>query len=328
MRRDRSREVEACDEFVQSAYQEYSLGTVANLLLPTGFLIDETTQYAGSFEKYVFLQGNKNEVYTRPEIDFIEKVGNIFVFRDFWKKTNINVVPCRVIVARIDFFDIVSAGISLNKISNKAMDGMNICLVIAEEGLLFTGTLFNQNNNDCSVSEIIQTEDQYDALVSELIFAPDYDGFVEYYSCIMSVLQYQEDIKNSSVRLSETRRIAYSYIEELQNLEKILQISFVKEIDRVFHASDKPEGLTYGDRVKECKEYLFNIESSRVNTMEMLFEAEEIERLASEAETKTNEMLQKEISGQEEPEDLVAETKALLDDPESMIKLLKKKRGL
>ena len=79
----------------------------------------------------------------------------------------------------------------------------------------------------------------------------------------------------------------------------------------------------------EADEYLFKIESSRINTMEMLFEAEEMEKLASEAEQRNETMLMQNTAEEENnSEEIDTETKALLDDPESMIKLLKKKRGI
>ena len=79
----------------------------------------------------------------------------------------------------------------------------------------------------------------------------------------------------------------------------------------------------------EADEYLFKIESSRINTMEMLFEAEEMEKLASEAEQRNETMLMQNTDEEENnSEEIDTETKALLDDPESMIKLLKKKRGI
>ena len=79
----------------------------------------------------------------------------------------------------------------------------------------------------------------------------------------------------------------------------------------------------------EADEYLFKIESSRINTMEMLFEAEEMEKLASEAEQRNETLLMQNAAGEENGvEEIDTETKALLDDPESMIKLLKKKRGI
>lgn len=54
MSRDWGKEAGVCDEFVLSAYDDYSVDTVAELLLPTGLLIDKPIQYAGTFEKFVF----------------------------------------------------------------------------------------------------------------------------------------------------------------------------------------------------------------------------------------------------------------------------------
>ena len=62
--------------------------------------------------------------------------------------------------------------------------------------------------------------------------------------------------------------------------------------------------------------------------MEILFEAEEMERLASEAEQKNDEMFKQSKDHENTENDIDEETKALLDDPESMIKMLKKKRRI
>ena len=325
----RSREASVCDDFVLSAYQEYSVDTVADLLLPTGFLIDKTTQYSGSLEKFVFLKGNTSEVYSKSEIDFIDGVLDFCIFRDFYKKTRKGMIPCRVVSAKIDNMDIVSAGIAFTKIVNKAIDGLNIGFVISEEGVLFTGRLFEQGNNiGCYVSDLIKTEEQYDEIVADLIFGDLYDSFVDYYSYIKSVIHYTDEPIPYGETIRGAHRTPYAYIEELQDLEEHMGISFAREIERCFFDNEEPEELPYSEKVKECEEYLFKIESSRVNTMEILFEAEEMERLASEAEQKNDEMLQQ-SNGDEKTENYIdEETKALLDDPESMIKLLKKKRGI
>lgn len=113
MIKGRSRETSVCDDFVLNAYQKYSVDTVANLLLPTGFLIDRTTQYLGSLEKFVFLKGNTSEVYSKSEIDFIDGVVDFCIFRDFYKKTRKSMIPCRIVSAKIDNnMDIVSSGIA------------------------------------------------------------------------------------------------------------------------------------------------------------------------------------------------------------------------
>lgn len=329
MIKGRSREASVCDDFVLNAYQEYSVDTVANLLLPTGFLIDRTTQYSGSLEKFVFLKGNTSEVYSKSEIDFIDGIVDFCIFRDFYKKTRKGMIPCRIVSAKIDNMDIISAGIAFTKIMNKAIDGLNIGFVISEEGILFTERLFEQGDNiGCYVSNLIKTEEQYDEIVAALIFGNIYDSFIDYYFYIKSVMQYIEETVPYGDTLRGAHRIPYAYIEELQDLEARLGVSFAKEIERCFFENEEPEELPYCEKVKECEEYLFKIESSRVNTMEILFEAEEMERLASEAERKNNEMLQQNNGDENTESDIDEETKALLDNPEGMIKMLKKKRGI
>ena len=329
MIKGRSREASVCDDFVLNAYQEYSVDTVANLLLPTGFLIDRTTQYSGSLEKFVFLKGNTSEVYSKSEIDFIDGIADPRIFRDFYKKTRKGMIPCRIVSAKIDNMDIISAGIAPTKIVNKAIDGLNIGFVISEEGILFTGRLFEQGDNiGCYVSNLIKTEEQYDEIVAELIFGDIYDSFIDYYSYIKSVMHYTEETVPYGDTLRGAHRIPYAYIEELQDLESQLGVSFAREIERCFFENEEPEELPYCEKVKECEEYLFKIESSRVNTMEILFEAEEMERLASEAEQKNDEMLQQNNGDENTESDIDEETKALLDDPEGMIKMLKKKREI
>lgn len=329
MIRGRSREASICDDFVLDAYQDYSVDTAADLLLPTGFLIDRTTQYSGSLEKYVFLKGNTSEAYSKSEIDFIDGVVDFCVFGEFYKRTRKGMIPCRVISARIDNMDIISGGIAFTKIMNKALEGLNIGFVVSEEGLLFSSRLFEQGNNiGCLVSNLIRTEEQYEEIVSELIFGDSYDGFIEYYSYIKSVLHYTEEIIPYGETLRGTHRIPYMYVEELQDLEEHIGVSFAREIERCLLENEEPGELPYCEEVKECEEYLFKIESSRVNTMEILFEAEEMERLASEAEKKNDEILQRNDTNENDGSIIEEEAKALLDDPEGMIKMLKKKRGI
>lgn len=325
----RSREAGICDDFVLNAYQEYSVDIAANLLLPTGILMDRNTQYIGSLEKFVFLKGNTSEVYTKSEIVFIDSVNDFCVFKDFFKKTKRGMVPCHVVSAKIDNMDIVSAGIAFTKIMNKALDGMNIGFIVSDEGMVFTGRLFEQGNNiGCFISDLIKTEEQYDEIVSDLIFGDLYEGFVDYYSYIKSVLHYVEAVVPYGESLRNSRRISHTYIEALQDLEKHLGVSLAKEMERCFLDSEEPGDMPYCKRVKECEEYLFSIESSRVNMMEILFEAEEMEHLASEAEQKNDEMIQQSSNDENTESAINEEIIALLDDPESMIKMLKKKRGI
>lgn len=128
-------------------------------------------------------------------------------------------------------------------------------------------------------------------LYDNLMYSSDYDSFIEYYSYVRESICSKRVVAEYPARNRNIHRLAYAYLEELQEIEHSTSIRFAVEIERCFCSLEKHYEETYADRVAEAKEYLFKIESSRINTMEMLFEAEEID----------------------------AETKALLDEPKSII---------
>lgn len=128
--------------------------------------------------------------------------------------------------------------------------------------------------------------------------------------------------------MKNTPERTYAYIDSLRDIETATGLDYSNEIERCLWSLEEHYEETYADRVTEVDNCLFRVESSRINTMEMLFEAEEMERLASEAEQRNEEMLMRNSSEYEKTEEMDTETKALLRDPESMIKHLKKERGI
>ena len=307
MYKEWSEKANICDEFVLSVYDEYSVDTVSNLLLPTGLLIDDSVQYTGTFEEYVFLYGKNDEVYSKPEIDFISSAGDIVVFKEIYKETKKGVIPCRIIAVRNTHFDSLDFSIAFTKINNKANEGFNICVVISEDGIIFTCRSYDDSSSiDYYISDVFTTEEQLEELGYDLMYISDSPEFVEYYS---QVRDYIKSKSNPTARSQKNKKYCWALC-----------------------ADENDEGEyeeTFADRLADADEYLFKIESSRVNTMEMLFEAEEMERMASEAEQNNEAMLmQNKNEDDNMPEDIDEETKTLLNDPESMIKLLKKKRGI
>lgn len=323
------KEANACDEFVLSAYKNYSVDTVAELLLPTGLLIDKSARYAGTFEEYVFLHGNNDEVYSKQEIDFISATSDITIFTEFFKKTKRGIILCRVVAVRNTGFDTLGFSIAFTKIINKSSDGFNICVVVSEDGIIFTCRAYdNSTPNNYYISDIITTEEQMEELCDELMYSPDYTGFIEYYSYVRESIQFKKNPTDYLSKIKNARRVPYLYIEELQGLESDVKLSFSGEIEKSFWGLEEEYRETFANRVAEADECLIKIESSRINTMEMLFEAEEMERLASEAEQRNEIMLMKKAADEDASSEIDMETKALLEDPESMIKFLKKKRGI
>lgn len=117
-------------------------------------------------------------------------------------------------------------------------------LLVYRQTILFTGRLFEQGDNiGCYVSNLIQTEEQYDEIVADLIFGDLYDSFIDYYSYIKSVIHYTEETVPYGDTLRSAHRIPYAYIEELHDLEARLGVSFAREIERCFFENEEPEEL-------------------------------------------------------------------------------------
>lgn len=329
MDRGWSNEAAACDEFVLSTYEDYYVDAVAELLLPTGLLIDKSTQYVGSFEQYVFLYGNKEEIYSRQEIDFISSSNDIIIFTEFYKNTKRGMIPCRVIAVKNMYQDVVEYGIAFTKIINKACEGLNICVILSEEGIVFTcRSYYDSSLKNYYISDLIINEQQMEELYEKLMYSSDYDGFAEFYSYIVDSIRFKTDSPDFLSTIKKTYRLSYTFLDVLQEIEGATKLSFAREIDRYFWGLEEEKTRTYADRVEEAEEYLFKIESSRVNTMEMLFDAEEMEKMANEAEQKNADMIKDNNIDENTFGYVDLETKQMLDDPESVIKLLKKQRGI
>ena len=99
------------------------------------------------------------------------------------------------------------------------------------------------------------------------------------------------------------------------NCRKLLDFTcFLQEIENAFFAE-------YEDALEDTK----NIKSSQVNTLEILFEAEELEKVIQEKEEKNIWDVAPAIekyNGEVIPADLVK------NDPEAIIRLLKAKKGI
>ena len=323
-------DTDICDDLVLSAYEDYSANTVAELLLPSGLLVDKTVQYTGSFERYVFLKGNKDEVYTRKELDFISSTGDITVFLEFHKKIRKGLIPCRVITVRNTLFDTLPFCIAFTKIINKATNGFNICVIVSEDGIIFTCRAFdNYTPNAYYISNLIKSDKQLAELYDNLVYSSDYTGFIEYYSYIREAIQYKAKSSEYLPKIRNASSSSYTYLDELQSIENSTGLDFSWQKERYLSSIEEEDNETFADKIAEADKYLFKIESSRINTMEMLFDAEEMEKLASEVEQRNNSILKQNGTEVADTSNVIdEETKALLEDPESMIKLLKKKRGI
>ena len=314
--------------------EEYSEDTVSDFMYMAGLTSGKRSAYTGNMEELVFALGEKSEIYSSAEIRFIERVDEVFVYPDFTKALGSGEMRCRAIATKFDFsgHDALRACVSFEKIIDKALDGFNVFLFVTEDSVFIGSRIFDKTGKrDCALSSPITNEHDLEKFLDEFSILTGIDSFMDYYDhFLMSIMdgQYQDFDYEKTVMLRRGLQIAY--IEDISRLEQDTGISFYKEKERYwrqFH--DEPEE-SFISLLQEVEESLAFIKSNRVNTYEMLYEAEEMMRQAEEIEAE-NERLSniptKDLVRNEDT-NTDKEAEALLDDPDAIIKLLKKRRGI
>ena len=191
--------------------------------------------------------------------------------------------------------------------------------------------IFDINRKIKDRYEISKSEYEFEQIVDDFAFLTRFDSFREYYShFLMLILDGQNENEDYEHMIMRRRGMQMSYFDKISSIEQEIGVDMSKEKERYWHMFyDEPEE-SFASLLAEVEEGLSFIKSNRVNTYELLFEADEMMRLAEETESENAKLVAQaanEFSEHAEPES-DEEAKALLDDPEEMIKLLKKRRGI
>lgn len=316
--------------FITEGFSERLL---SNSLAQAGLIPDSKPRYVGNMEKIVFMYGDSNEVYSPAEIRFTEHIDKVYIYQDFSKNLSKGSMPCRTIatVFDCDGSDALKACICFEKIIDKALDGFNIFFFVTEDSIFFGCRRFDSEGlKDCVLSNPIKSESAFSQMLDELGCMTYTDDFMEFYTHIKyafrSASNYDQDYEELVFR---RRGMQMSYLEDISSLEKELGISCRGEKRRYWQMFNSEPQYTFEQLLEDAEDSLAFIKSNRVNTYELLFEADEMMRQAEAVETE-NAKLAEEAPPVQHEEDAEAdeEAKALLDDPEEMIKLLKKWRGI
>lgn len=303
---------------------------VTDVLVGTSLIINKPPRLNCSMEKLVFMYGVENEVYSPQEIKFTEQVDKVFVYEDAYKNMNSGKMPYRIVATRLNCTDgeAVKQCIAFEKVINKALEGFNIFFFVTEDSLYFGCKVFDKlGKHDCDLSAPICSDIELEQFQEEFMFTVSSDDFAVFYNQFRTAItrpKEEEDFEDFIVR---RRGIQMSYLEEIIEIERDLRINMSSEKDRYCQQFEDENHTQFDDLVLEVEESLSFIKSNRINTYEMLFEADEMERNAEAAEA---ERLEAKKSYEDTGDAVVyeQETENMLNDPEEMIRLLKKKRGI
>lgn len=310
---------------------EFTREEIALVLEYMGLMNAQESCQIEPMDKFIFLHGDEQEVYNKEERSFIESVGDIYIYREFHKKTKCGVMPCRIIATEINTVDEIKSSLFFMKEINKAIGGFTIFFIKAGADYYIGIRAFNKNlKDDCIISMPIVLFDDFEEIADKLSFVSQSDDFIDYYSSLVEALEYdKQDLIDYDAQIMIKRGIQYSYLSMLSEISHIYKVSFAGEIDRYYKSFEDIQNRDYLSIVKENISELSFIESFKANTMEMLFEAEEIAQLAIKTEEEHNAFIEKQSSDNSvNSEESDYKMKEYLDDPELMIKMLKQRRGI
>ena len=322
-----------CIEPVSLVVESCTEKDISYALMEAGLIQDTTPRLVCSMEKLVFVHGDPNEVYSPAEIRFTERIEKVLVYPDFFKSMNRGSMACRVIAAKLSCSgnDAIKTCVSFEKITDKALDGFNIYFFVTEDSVFYGCRIFDKTGkSDCTISVPIKTEAVFNQMQEELAVYVDAEDFLDFYNQFVQTLTSDNWSDDDYERMIIKRRgIQMSYLEEIDKIGREIGVDLSREKERYWQQFEDVRELSFADILADVEESLSFIKSNRVNTYEMLFEADEMMRQADEAEAE-NERLAMQVATENPMNENVQDTEAgaLLNDPEEMIKLLKKRRGI
>lgn len=307
---------------------DFTPDNVTRFLNSLGLVYRNNKCRVEQFSKYIFLHGDEHEVYNNEERRFIGTVGNLYVYSEFYKKTKRGTMPCRVISAELQSMEPLKSCVFFMKEVNKAIDGCNLFFIKAGNTYFFGMRKYSKNpKDDCIVSRAIVLLRDMEEICENIFYVSESDDFIPFYESMIVALEINDPkYDDYDAKVISKRGIQYEYLNMLLDVEKVTGLSTQAERNRYVMSFDDEVFITYNEELEEVYADLRFIESFKANTVEMLFEAEEMEKLAIKAEEDNRIALEKHV----EIKDCIADevTKDLLDDPEKMIKLLKLRRGI
>lgn len=308
---------------------EFTEEDIAHVLECMGLVNAQESCQIEPMDKFIFLHGDEQEVYNKEERDFIENVGEIYIYKEFCKKAKRGIITCRIIAAEVNGVNEIKNSLFFMKEINKAIGGFTIFFIKAGVNFYIGIRAFNkEENDDCIISKPIVLVEDFEEMADKLSYVTDSDDFIDYYRTLVDAIEENNLALTDYDRQIEIKRgIQYSYLNILSEISHIYKVSFSGEIERYYKSFEGIEGNDYLSIVKESIAELSFIKSFKANTMEMLFEADEMMELAKKTEEE-NEIF---IGNQNEKnynEENNSDMMKYLDNPELMIKMLKQRKGI
>ncbi len=279
-------------------------------------LENNETSYIGSLEKLVYTLGDMSEIYTRRERDFISKVSNVIMYSPFVLQGRKSSISCSLIAVDLsNLSDPIYNSIAFMKICNKALSGFNLYFIVSDDAIYIGhDDLTSGSSIGCSISYPITSKIDWEQLQDNFLYV-DNQSFYAFYSSFSDSISTVYECYESSVQINDS---IYYFDEE--NSEYIcLSNRFYNSNDDTQNEKNSKE--CFENEVADSQVCLSYITTNKVNTFELLIDAEEAESQLSKQDLATNN------DALNDDENKLSKYKDMLDDPEALIKMLKKQRA-
>ncbi len=311
------------DELVTQLNNDFSALNLKKLMGAAGVVAESSRPQSINFNQLVYLISNTDEVYGKIERSYITEVNTIFVFPDVPWTISRGSINCRVVAADLTSTsaDVYSAVLFM-KIINKALEGWTLFVLRLCDGIHIGMRTFDRDDSrTCMIGDI----DSLSTFFDEIIWVDRQSGFLELYNAALEVLTPEvlskTDYDEAAIR---KRGYQYEYSEGLRLLGKRINIDFSVEIERYRKWFENDVDQNFFREVEEALEALKEVKSSKVNTLEMLFEAEELEKINQDIEERYIQTHSEEYHSEIDTNFM----NMVNNDPEAMIKLLKARKGI
>ncbi len=298
---------ESFDQLINS----FDINNVYDFASKLYLVESKDTSYIGPLEKLVYTIGDSTEVYTKKERDFISKVSETIMFAPFDLNGKKSKVQCSLIAVDLsEFIDPIYNSIAFMKICNKALTGFNIYLITTKESV-FIGHDYLTNNYSvgCNISYPVAKKVDWVSLQNNFLYINSQD-FKTFYCSLCDAVALVYECYENNIEINDS---IYYFDEE--NSEYIIYRNS-DEFDEQRYLQNSNESFLR--EVDDSQRDLKFIRTNKVNTMELLIDAERAEEHFDSTESLPD------SSEKSSSLDLLAYSE-LLDDPEMLIKIFKKR---
>lgn len=311
---ENARIIEVCESFAAT--------DITTFLQELGMFGAEDVEYCGSVKHYIFAHGDSEQIFSPLEIRFMERFNGIIVYESTFEKTDKDYVKCRLIALRFKgtLEEETCLALGIGKILDKGFDGFTVCVFFSTQRIYLGCNKFsNDNSTNFVLSQPIYKDEQLELLEDSLYYLDDKKGFLEYYS---SFLQIVGSISNNSSVYSdyEKTRINYKRLDSaciaIEDRTKLTKLG--REV------YDRVENIDLFALQQDCNEYLSFIKTKEFNSLDVWFNAAEIEEYFEENHRNDSEKV---MNAEDSNVDNALDAKIkLLDDPDQLMKMIRKGR--